>query len=364
MTVSLILKEVLASIRSQPVTGAITTILVSGMIIAIMLTTGRTVGAEQQVLAAIDEEGTRTIVIRAQPEAGLNSDAVTRMRNIAGIEWVGGFSAAIDARNSQLPDGTKTAVRYLYSDDLQSLQLPERIALPQQSAWASKQALEALGMPEASGGIVLTTGANYAVVGELNVPDFLETLEPAVFIPITPEKPETLGTLIVVVDKPELVPVISDTVIPLTGVTDSSKIKIETSETFAQLRTLIEAQLSTFSRGLVLALLAVTGVLLAIIQFGLVIMRRKDYGRRRALGATRSLIISLILLQTALLTVLGICVGTVVSQLLLIASADPPPPLDFIAAVAILTLTTALISAAVPAGFAARREPIRELRVP
>ncbi len=103
---------------------------------------------------------------------------------------------------------------------------------------------------------------------------------------------------------------------------------------------------------------------MAILLYGLVMMRRKDFGRRRALGATRSLIVTLLLAQTAILAVIGITIGTAASTIILRISGDPLPGLAFMGALGILTLATAMIAAAIPAIIASRREPIRELRVP
>ena len=60
-----LIREAIATARSQPVASALTVFMVAGMILAVMLTTGRTVGAEQEVLGSIDSAGTRSITIRA-----------------------------------------------------------------------------------------------------------------------------------------------------------------------------------------------------------------------------------------------------------------------------------------------------------
>lgn len=363
--IAAVIREAAASARAQPVISAVTILTVVGMIVAIMLTTGRTVGAEQQVLASIDSAGTRTIMIRAEAEAGLTSDVLDRISAIDGIEWAGGFSTAVDATNSRITDGTRTPVRFFYGTHLERLGVPHESPVPGELAWASDAALAMLGMPDASGGVTLTRGDSYGVAGRLDVPDFLHPLEPLVLVPqAAPAGTEPLGILLVIARTPELVPAVSDAVMSVIAADDPTKITAQTSEALATLRSLVEGQLSTFSRALVLALLSVTAGLLAILLFGLVMLRRKDFGRRRALGATRSLIFSLILTQTALLATIGVLIGLAASIVLLIASDDPLPGMTFSVALSVLTLATALLAAAVPAAVASRREPIRELRVP
>ncbi len=86
--------------------------------------------------------------------------------------------------------------------------------------------------------------------------------------------------------------------------------------------------------------------------------------KARALGATRGLIIGLVLAQTALLATGGTLAGMLVAVSILSISHDPLPGFAFFAAVGVLAVATAVIAASVPAIVASRREPIRELRVP
>jgi len=175
---------------------------------------------------------------------------------------------------------------------------------------------------------------------------------------------EAIGILIVIAESPELVAGVSGAVLSVLAADDMSKVTVHTSAALAELRGLIEGQLGSPSRGLVLAPLVLTGALVAILLYGLVMMRRKDFGRRRALGASRALIVGLLLVQTGMLAVVGITIGLVLSVFILAVSGDPWSGATFTGALAILTLLTALIAALVPAVIASRREPIRELRVP
>ncbi|MCT9626879.1 conserved membrane hypothetical protein [Arthrobacter sp. 9V] len=360
-----VLREASASARSQPVASSITVLVLIAMIVAVMLTTGRTVGAEQQVLGSIDSVDTRSIKLRAEAGSGLTSSVLERLASIEGIEWAGGFSTAVDATNAAIPGGTRVPVRYFYGTHIERLGVPTDPAIPDTSAWASPAALEQLGLPDQSGGISLNTGDSFSLVGSMEVPDFLAGLEPVVLVPRQHSTgTESIGLLIVIAERPDLVAPVSAAVLSILDADDPSKINVQTSATLAQLRSLIEGQLGSFSRGLILALLALTGLLVAVLLYGLVMMRRKDFGRRRALGATRGLIIGLLLTQTALLAGIGIVIGIIASMIILLASGDPWPGAGFTTALATLALTTALTAALLPAIVASSREPIRELRVP
>jgi len=103
---------------------------------------------------------------------------------------------------------------------------------------------------------------------------------------------------------------------------------------------------------------------MAVLLSGLVMMRRKDFGRRRALGASRGLIVALLLVQTAQLAVAGVVAGLIAACSVLLLSGDPVPTAEFSAALGVLAVAAATAAAAPPAVLASRRDPVRELRVP
>lgn len=84
------------------------------------------------------------------------------------------------------------------------------------------------------------------------------------------------------------------------GASDPSKVKIATSAHLIAVRDVVSGQLGSFSRGLVAVVFAITWLLLVAIPYGLVALRRKDFGRRRAHGTTRGLIVALLLVQMAM----------------------------------------------------------------
>lgn len=337
--------------------------MIAGMVLAVMLTTGRTVGAEDKVLSSIDSVGTRTILVRAAPGAGLTTDVLGRLAHIDGIAFSGAFSAAVDSTNTRIPDGTSVPVRYAYGADLRSLGIPA--AASEGFAYASQAALDQLGLPDVAGSITLTDGTTHGIGGRIATPEFLADLEPVVLVAEPYSRhPQPVSLLLIVAARPDLVGALTDAVTSVLAATDPTKLTIQTSETLAQLRSMIQAQLGGFSRQLLIALLLVTGILVCVILSGLVTLRRRDFGRRRALGATRSFILALLLVQTTMLALAGVSIGAASAAILLAVAGDPLPRPAFTIALGILGLFTAILAAILPAVAASRREPIRELRVP
>lgn len=361
----LLLKESWASGKSMPVAFAVTFVVVTAMVIAIMVTTGRVVGAERQVLTTIDSAGTRTIVVRAEKNAGLTTAVLGRLNNIAGIAWIGAFGEAADTSNLHSPDGNRVATRSLYTTDMAQLGIRFPNEMFGDEVYLSELAMKRLGLLEGAGAVVDDAGRSYSVKGKLQTPAFLQELEPLALVPqaeITAE--QEIAMLIVVADTPSLVASIGETVTSVLDVQDMSQVYIETSAAYAELREIIEGQLATAGRTMVVFITLLSATLVSLLLFGLVMLRRKDYGRRRALGASQGLIIKLVTLQTLLPALGGAICGTLISLTLLIVWRDPLPDIMFCLAVIVLALCTAFVAAIVPALYAANRQPLQELRVP
>lgn len=358
-------REAVASALARPLTSALTVLMIAGTVAAVMLTTGRTVGAEHQVLATIDDAGTRSIVVRADSEAGLTSAVLTNVGAIDDVEWAAGFSSAVDGTNGLVPDGVRVPVRLAYGSQLERLGIPSRSPLPGRLAYGSSQALEALGLADGVGTVAVLGDDDYTVAGRIEVPDFLTSFQPLLLVPQTEgTTPAPINVLVVIATRPEAVAAVAEAVRAMLAVDDPGRVTVQTSESLATLRDLVQAQLGAYGRGLVAAIFALTAVLEALVLYSLAVLRRKEFGRRRALGATRGLVIGLLLAQTAVLAAVGAGVGLCTALLVLRFSGSPIPGAPFVVATAVLAVATAAVAAALPAVAASRRDPLRELRVP
>ncbi|WP_395245563.1 ABC transporter permease [Agromyces sp. MMS24-K17] len=357
------LREAAVSALVAPVSTIITLVMIAGMCGAVLLTSGRTVGAEQAVIGSIDSAGTRAIVIRADSTAGLDTSVLDRVRGLGGVEWVGAFGNADDMQNSAFPGGTRVPLRQVWADDWSPAGLPSR---PPQGeiAWGSRTALEQLGMADPVGAIADDDGRGYAIGGRLALPSHLDFLEPALFAPQPKGSPGQVAVLVVIAERPDLVAALATAVTGVLAVDDPTKISVQTSEAIARLRGLIEGQLGAFGQTLTIGILILTGILAAVILYGLVMMRRKDFGRRRALGASQRLIVALLVVQTGLVAITGAGVGSTVALGVLAVTGDPLPGYTYVFGLIILSVAVGVLASVLPATAAARREPIRELRVP
>lgn len=146
---------------------------------------------------------------------------------------------------------------------------------------------------------------------------------------------------------------VSENVLSVLDADDTSEITVSTSESLAQLRLILEGTFGEYRCPMILIILAVTVLITATILSRLIVLRRKDYGRRRALGATRGVIIYLILSQLTQLAVVGVGIGLLASMGIMRASETPMPDGNFLVALSILAIITVEIAGVIPALMAA-----------
>lgn len=358
-----VLAEAWAMALSQRVASILTLVLVGGMGATVLLTAGRTAAAERAILASIDDAGSRAVVVRAEPKAGLDTTVVARLNTIEDAEWVGAFGAAQDATNGGTGGDVSVAVRALYATDLTPLHISPTNA---EGCYASTQALTVLGMPDAAGYLASDGTPVCDVTGRLTTPAFLAQFEPLVVLPqpSTAEQEPQVAIVVVLARHPEQVAAVAAATTALLSPLDASGVSVTASPDIARLRALVQGQLGGFGRSLTLTLTTVLAALVGALLFGLVMIRRKDFGRRRALGATRSLIVALVTISTLYVAVAASLLGGTIAMAALVAGGEPLPGWDFIAATLILTSAAAGTGAIPPSIVAARRDPLTELRVP
>ncbi|MGO2748683.1 MAG: FtsX-like permease family protein [Pseudoclavibacter sp.] len=360
----LLLREAAASCVAQKATSFLTVLTIAGMCVAIVLTSGRVVGSQRDVLESVDSVGTRAVVVRGAQGSGLDTAALARIAQLDGVEWIGGFSSPTDATDGALNSGARVSVRTLFTDSpsaagIKTLGATEGVHL-------SGASVELLGLDGATGYLVEPdSGLTHSVVGVFDPPPHLEYLDPVAIAPRSlPSESVELALLVIVARQPTQVGQITEALQPLLGVADASKIQISGSEELANLRATLESQLGAFGRTSVIGVTTLAVFLVFLIQQSLVVMRRKDFGRRRALGARRSMIVQLLILQTSLTSIVGAGSGSLLAWFILSVFRSPQPPLLFFFTVAVLATCIGGVASVVPAVLASVRDPIRELRVP
>ncbi len=360
-------KEAVAGARAQPVTSALLVLIAIISCALIQLTTGRTAGVEASLLRSFDEATSRMIVVRAEPDSGLTMDILDPLRQIQELESVSVFGPAWDARNQGLgPSGTAVAVRKFPAELCPKSVTCNNAEQISSGLLATGQAMELLGVSPGLGNLIDADGTIYGVSEQLQLPEHLQTLEPVILQPIpgTALDAQPAALVIALARDPEYLSAISNHLIELIDVPDKSKIIIETGKNQADLRANISGQISTYGHGLLVALLLGTGATIGAITLGVVLLRRREFGRRRSLGATRAWLVTFVTTQVLVLVGAGALIGTGAGLVILKAEGAPLPAASFVAAVLVLSIGASAIFAVLPATYAASRDPVAELRVP
>lgn len=351
-----IFRESFLMMIAQKAASIVTATLVMGMCLAVLLTAGKAEGSQQAVLSTIDASGTRSIVVQAGSDAGITSEIVGQISAIEGIEHVVALGAVQDVRNALLPDGTPIPLRDYWGDGLGMVRNNEAVA--------SQTALLMLGMELPVGSVRNSSGVDTAVVGRIPDPSFLESFEPLLLTPRAATDVDVVGAVVIVVTEAALVTPITEVITPLVMGTEPGQVSISSSQQLALLRDSIDKQLGTLGSTLTLGSLILTATLVMVVQLALVLLKRRDWGRRRALGANRFTIIALIVTHTGMLAVIGATIGVIMSLLVLQIWGDPLPSVSYLGATMVLAIAVSVFGAIFPAVIASYRDPITELRVP
>ena len=348
------------SALAQPVASAVIALLVAGACAAILATTGQTVKAEQDVLARIDDAGTRSVVITdLNGTAELTTEAVDRLTRLEGVSWAIALGRAQDVRPVGNPAGNPAAMRDLYGE------LPSQIGVkkreyPIGNALVGEGAQRTLGLVAPLGGV--QGESDVTVVGGFEAREPLAFLNRGLIRP-TANLAE-IRTIHILVDDPSMVEAVASAAITISAPADLTSIGLETSETLADVRAAVEGELGRFGRSIALLVLAAGALLISLAVYAGVTTRRRDFGRRRALGASRGDILTLVCAQTGVAALIGALTGIGLTWPVLVATTGVTPDVKFATATGILTVSAGLIASLPPAIGAALRDPVAVLRVP
>lgn len=365
---AMLLREGVAVARSQPVATGVTSLIVAAVCAVILATVGQSAAAEVRVLATIDEAGTRTIVVSDPTgQAAMHPDSVEQVLALDGVAWALGLGPVSDVRNVDLgPAARPVPARRFYGELPAEVTVTGRMPVTGE-ALAGSGAIELLAAQQLVAGVRGEDIAG-AIVGGFGAEEPLAFLNRGILVATSTRSaaraPVTLRELYVMAASVDDVDRLVRAVRAVVHADAPQQLAIETPAALVELRALVGSELATNSRRLMLLVLSVGLVVVAIMLAGVVSQRRRDFGRRRALGASRSTIVVLVLTQTAVGAALGVVLGSTVGLLAVWRMAGSLPSATFTTGVGVLALVTALVAGVPPGLMAALRDPVRILRVP
>lgn len=359
------LREAVAATFAARVPTLVIGLVVAAVCTACLLTAGRSAAAERELAATLDDAGTRVVVVSdGTGTAGLTGSAIPRVGNLNEVAWAVGLGLFTQVRNSQIPGATSISARTVIGPQPPDIIITAgRWPQPGEAA-TTVAAAHQLGLTAVAGAITDETGTTRAVVGIISVHGVLADLGADVIISSAATSDVPVPQMVVVATAAGDVPQLGQDLAAIAGTNGTTPPRITLPTELAQIAAAASGQLGRYSRQTAALLLIVGLALVTLTMIGAVTSKRRDHGRLRALGASRTDILVLVATQALLPAVLGSLAGIVAGLVINRVNGYDPPPGTFTTAVAVLAVLTSVVAAVPAATTAALREPVRLLRVP
>lgn len=328
---------------------------------AIVATTGQVAATEQQVQQRFADASSRALTIASSDPALFTPALLTDIAALSGVDAVTGLTPLGDARNTVLGPASPPVAAWQITGELPGT-LADRTVLDDGEAVATTDGLGRLGMADAAGTVQLETGKAVAVIGAVDVDPAVRRLDPGVLLRV--DTPERISQLTVLAADTATAAQLTQPVLALIDAPDPQQLTVTTPAALAELEAIVGADLAASGRLQLIGTLAVGALIIAAAVLGQVNLRRRDLGRRRALGASRTQLVGLVVGQTLWATLIGATAGATTTALGVARAAGTPVPATFTVSIITLTILTAALAAALPSLIASRRDPLAVLRTP
>lgn len=364
MRLPTLLAEAARTAASQRVSSMLVALLCAAICAVTLLTVGRTAAAEEQVLARLDTAGSRLLVVTDDSNTGLITPAAVQvLAGLDAVERTVGVHTPSDVVNSVIGDGGDRVPAWQITGDLDhAVQLTTgRWPRPGEALVAS-QAQEQLGLTHPAGSVSVTNGnTQHDVVGAFTAREPFDSFNSGLVI--AGDDTAAARSVHVVVASVEAVNATERLTVTTLNPTDPADISIQSPAALADLQLAVSGDLGDYGRGMLALTLGGGAFLIATVVLAEVLLRRRDLGRRRALGAPRWALVTLVLARTVTAAVPGAAIGAATGAATANTWAQLPPA-TFTAATATLTILVAATASLAPALIAAARDPVGVLRTP
>jgi putative ABC transport system permease protein len=342
---------------SQPVASLLLLGVTAAVCAGTLATAGQTVAGQRAALVALGDVQARTVEVRSVGPAAVDGRALDQVARMSAVEFAAGLGQPFVVHPPGLRSHQAPAVRVVGVLD----GLPDSGEEP--AAFVSRRSVSRAGLETAAGALQGLDGGSYPVLGWFTSPSPLVQLEDFVVVR-DPSSSGPLERLVVVVSSVALVERVADAIGTLRLSDDSQTVTVQRPEALLHARRTLQGEFTAYGRSMVLAFEAAGTLCIALLVFAATLARRRDFGRRRALGASRSALAGLVVVQTMLPATAGAVLGTVGGAAWLVRMTGTSVGWPYPVAVATLTLLSAAVAALGPSLLAAWRDPVTVLRTP
>lgn len=363
MRLTVALAEAARTAWAQRVSSVMVGVLCAATCSITLLTVGRTAAAEHQVLSRLDAAGSRLLVVSDDRDAGLVTPGVIDvLAELDTVERVIGVDGPFDVLNPAVGEGGNRVPAWRVAGDLDQVLVLTRGRWPQPGeAVVADEAQRALGLTHPAGAVLDTTGFEHAIVGSFAPLSPFEAFGRGAVVASDADSP--VRSVQLVVSSVEAAGITETLTLALLAPPDPTGVTVQSPRALADLQRTLGGDLGEYGRGLLLLTLGGGALLIAVVVLAEVLLRRRDLGRRRALGAPRWGLVVLVVARTVTAAIPGTLAGVGLGVGAAVAWAQAPPG-AFVAGTGTLTILVAIAASIPPAAIAAGRDPVGILRTP
>lgn len=362
-----VISDAVRASLARPLPTAVCALVIALVCVVALLTTGRAAATEARIVASIDSVGTRLIVLTdTTGNAGIFTNSVKLVADLDSVEWVFGVGPAVPVTNSTVGYvmGESMTARPLIGSLPSDVRLTSGrgLAAPNESLVATSSR-QGLGLTDTAGRLQ-TNERVLANVGSFEATGAASNLGADVLYQPDPSTETPIRYLYVLAAEGADVIQLGTVLEEVLPAEQPSMVDVEVSTQAIELRDVVTGALGAGSRQLMIIVLSVGCALVAITMAGSTSGRRRDFGRQRALGATRALIVTSVVVHALVAGLIGTAIGTVTGLTFNLLTTGQMISGRFFVGLATIMLYVTVAGAIVPAVIASRRDPVRILRVP
>lgn len=357
VALSAVLREASATANAQRAATVAVTIVGAVAVFAAVLAGSRAVHAERSIAQRVENAGSRVLVLTDSSGTAITRAHVDTIASLSTVTYAFATTIPVDAVNSNAPL-RPVPIWYVYGD------LPGQLAeLGNGRAIAGQQGATVLGLADGVGAVESRAGSQVAVTSTRPLGDDLGLYDVGVLATATADS--DLRELRVLIRSASAASTTQTAILQILDPADPEAISLQSPRALAELQGLVQTDLRQAGRQVVLLVVMTTLMLIGATVALETFSRRRELGRRRALGASRLTLVTLIVARTAIPLAIGGAIGVLVATTALALQgqdAFDQALLSVAAGVLVLVIGSA---AAVPAAaVAAWRDPVRVLRTP
>ena len=357
--------ESLRAIPRHPLVSGTLLIIAALTTAAVLLTVGNSIATEAAVIRSLDDAGSR-IVVAYDPDgsAEIRASTIDVLAQGDAAAWSIGLGVAVDYQVDPQLGRAPVALRSVFGDLSAALTITAGRLPRAGEAIIGARAAQSAGLIDGATG--LTSGTHdVPVVGVFSASGPLDPLNDVALQlePIT----RTEGRLRYAYSiAPTIgqVATLADAMRASVVATAPERVRIDEPQAAVDLQRVIGGELGASSRRSMLLILGMSGALVLTVVAMVVGSRRRDIGRLRALGASRSAVVVSFLVQVTVPVALGACLGALGAQGWNNWVHGFDNSWTFAGALVTDAVLISVAAALIPCVAAAQRDPVRVLRVP